>query len=110
MKSTTVYYGENEEEEKAARIWRGGRFEQRERQIVPWLWPLQSVYKSAKRKGRTSAAASLRACAEGGWWGAAKLHLHKLVPHDLCRCGKAADTLWHKLGRRGRTEEARSST
>ena len=109
MRGVTVYYGENEAEARAARTWRGGRYEQIEGQIIPWLWPLQAVYRAARRKGRTSAAGSMRACAEGGWWSAAQLQLHKLVTHDKCRCGKAADTLWHRLGRRERTEEERTA-
>ena len=36
--SQTAYYVETEAEAKAARIWRGGRHEQIEGQIIPWLW------------------------------------------------------------------------
>ena len=52
----------------------------------------------------------MRACVEGGWWSAARLQLHRLVAHDQCRCGKAADTLWHRLARCERTEEGRAAT
>ena len=37
--SQTAYCGETEAEAKAARIWRGGRNEQIEGQIIAWLWP-----------------------------------------------------------------------
>ena len=101
----TAYFGEDQDEARGARLWRSGRFEQVEGEILPWIWPMRRAFKAGMRKGRVAAAACLRACVEGGWWGSAKLHLAKAVARDTCRCGKAADTMWHRVGRRERTEE-----
>ena len=63
------------------------------------------VFKAGVRKGREGAVAAVRACVEGGWWVPARRHTIEAVAHDKCRCGKAAGTLWHRVGKCGRTEQ-----
>ena len=103
----TAYYGDTEAEARNARVWRGARYEHIEGRIIPWIWPMRRVYIKGLRSGRMEAAASLRAGVEGGWWVPTRLHAAKVMAHDKCRCGLAAGTLWHKLGRCPRTKEPR---
>ena len=99
----TIFYGQTDSEVHSAKLWRGARYQQVEGQIVPWFWPLRRVFKTAMKKGQQAAAGTLRALAEGGWWTPTRLKTVGVVAHDKCRCGKAAGTLWHKMGKCGRT-------
>ena len=103
------YFGDDEGERKMASLWRGARYQVVEEQLVPWIWPLRCVYRAAMRKGRVAAAASFRACVEGAWWTSTRLQLIGAVAHDKCKCGIAAGTLWHKLGRCNRTSSERET-
>ena len=102
-----TFYGDEEGERKKASVWRRARYEYIEEQLVPWFWPLRRVFKAAVRKGRIASAASFRACVEGAWWTATRLHMIGVKAHNKCRCGCAAGTLWHKLARCSRTAEER---
>ncbi len=102
------YYGDTEMEQKAAGIWRRGRYQVIDGMIIPWIWPLARVARSAKRMGRIAAAASLRACVEGGWWTQARLHEAGAASSPICKCGKQIGTLWHRLARCPLTEQVRS--
>ncbi len=101
-------YGSSDAERRMAISWRAGRCELREGEVQPWIWPMHIVAKAARRRGRRSAAASLRSCVEGGWWTQRRLFNEGVVAHDRCRCGKAAGTLWHRLGGCELSEEVRS--
>ena len=90
------YFGETQEEVRAAGIWRRPRFATVEGQIIPWLWPMKCIYKAAKRNGSGAAAASMRALVEGGWWCRARLEAIG-AGDGKCRCGKAQDIVWHRL-------------
>ncbi len=90
-------YGSASHEEHSARVWRRGRFEFRDDRVVPWVWPIASVVRAAKRAKRYAAAASLRSLAEGGWRTQRKLWADKRAAHDRCVCKQAVGTLWHKL-------------
>ncbi len=108
------YYGDTIEEARAAAIWRRARMHLVDGMIVPWIWPMARVAASARRKGSHSAAASLRACVEGGWWPQARRHAVGMAASPRCKCGEQIGTLWHKLGRcrlseDGRTEGCNSS-
>ena len=86
-----------EELRRAAGLWRRGKFKTDKGHIVPWIWPIASIVKAARRKGWEKAAASLRSLAEGGWPIQHKLWLEGKAAHNICRCREAAGTVWHKL-------------
>ncbi len=88
-------YGETELERSAAEIWRRGRYHHQESQVTPWLWPLAKVAARARKSGRRTAAASLRAMAEGAWW--TQRMLWSQGCHDRCQCGAALGTLYHRM-------------
>ncbi len=68
------YFGENEFEAAAAGVWRRAHFECAGGLAVPWIWPIARAARAARRRGHRQAAASLRACAEGGWWTQSRLY------------------------------------
>ncbi len=103
-----IYYGSTEFERKSAGIWRRPRFDMIEGMMVPWLWPMARVARAARRRGRHAAAASLRACVEGGWWTQARLASVGAVDNPICACGERVGTLWHRLGRCKLTGELRT--
>ncbi len=76
--------------------------------MVPWLWPMIRVARAAKKRGRYSAAASLKACIEGGWWTRARLAEVGAVDSPICTCGERVGTLWHRLGKCKLTAELRN--
>ena len=91
-------FGESENERKCARVWMHTHLHTEEEVVVPWFWPVAKVVQAAYKSGKRAAAASVRACMEGGWWVQQRLYAHKMAASDLCKCGEAAGTLWHKLG------------
>ncbi len=101
-------YGSTEAEARLGRSWRLGRFATRNGDLMPWIWPMALVARAAKRKGRSMAAASLRACVEGGWWTQRRLYSAGVTADDRCRCGMAAGTLWHKLGKCSLADDVRA--
>ena len=105
----TVYFGETQQEERAAAIWRRPRFQHIEGQIIPWLWPMRCKYRAAKKRGGGVAAASFRALIEGGWWCKARLVEAGAAEEGMCACGKATDTLWHRLAVCELTKEQRQA-
>ena len=88
----------DEERRRAADIWRRGRFDHGNDGPVPWLWPIKVTMKAARRAGLHSAAASIRALAEGGWPTQFRLKCHRHAKHAWCSCEQAVGTLKHKLG------------
>ena len=77
---------------------------------MPWLWPVVSAVKAARRMGWEKGAASLRSLAEGGWPLQQKIWAEGGAAHNWCRCKEAAGTLWHKLGSCSRSERHRSAS
>ncbi len=75
--------------------------------VVPWLWPMARVARAARRRGRHAAAASLKACIEGGWWTRARLASVGAADDPVCACGERVGTLWHRLGKCRLTKELR---
>ncbi len=102
------FYGDTDEEARAAAVWRRARMHLVDGMIVPWIWPMARVAAAARRKGNHSAAASLRACVEGGWWPQARRHAVGMATSSRCKCGEQIGTLWHKLGRCRLSEDARA--
>ena len=94
-------------EQNAARIWRRGRFEHEDGRAIPWLWPVRTVVRAARRAGNHKAAPCLRSLAEGGWRTQKKLHAEGRANHSRCACGQEEGDIWHKLGRCQLTEEHR---
>ena len=101
-------FGNIAEEARLGISWRRARFMVEGEVLVPWFWPITRVLQAARRKGQRAAAASVRALVEGGWWVQRRLYAAGLTRSDECRCGKAAGTLWHKLGRCELAEQARA--
>ncbi len=101
-------YGSTEEEARMGRTWRTGKFDTRNGDLMPWIWPMALVARAARRRGRLMAAASLRSCVEGGWWTQRRLYSAGVTVDDRCRCGMAAGTLWHKLGKCPLADEVRA--
>ena len=93
----TQVYGETAREDGLAVAWRKARFELVEEAVVPWYWPAMGVVRRLRRSGMRKAAASLRACMEGGWLTQRRLWAEGRAETDRCKCGKASGTLWHKL-------------
>ena len=91
-------FGVSEHEKKCARVWRHTHLHTEEEVLVPWFWPMAKVVRAAYRSGSRAAAASVRACIEGGWWVQRRLYSQSMAGSDVCKCGEAAGTLWHKLG------------
>ena len=90
-------HGSTERERELAMSWRRARLEVNDGAIIPWYWPASTVIRKLRKKGAAKAAASLRACLEGGWVTQRRLWAEGRAESDKCRCGKAAGTLWHKL-------------
>ncbi len=102
-------YGSASHEEHSARVWRRGRFEFRDDRLVPWVWPIASVVKAAKKAKRYTAAASLRSLAEGGWRTQRRLWAEGRAAHERCVCKQASGTLWHKLAACSLSEQWRNA-
>ena len=105
---SSPHEGRNLEEEARAVIgWRRGRYEHSGDKPVPWLWPVKTVMRAARRRGLMKQAASLRALAEGAWPTQFKLYCQRRAEHMLCRCGAAVGTLRHKLAECSLSEDLR---
>ena len=90
-------FAASENEKRCARIWRHTHLRTEEEMLVPWFWPIAKVVRAAYKK-RRAAAASVRACVEGGWWVQRRLYARNMARTDVCKCGEGSGTLWHKLG------------
>ncbi len=104
--------GSTPTEAHAARVWRGARYQHIRDRVVPWFAPSAMVLKArlSHRRECTAADRSAAALVEGGWFPPARLHALGLRAHSTCRrCGKAAGTLWHRMGTCGATESTRCS-
>ena len=102
-------YGTTGEEARLGMSWRRARYEMEGDILIPWFWPITRTLMIARRKGNRAAAASVRALVEGRWWVQRKLYAAGLAKSDVCRCGAASGTSWHKLGRCQLAEEERQA-
>ena len=101
-------FGEVEQEERQAELWRGARYERGEAGPMPWLEPARQVLKGARRKGRFKAAAAMRSLIEGGWSTPRQQWAEGRRESDTCECGKEAGTVYHWLAKCEKGEEQRS--
>ncbi len=92
------FFGEGEMEAEAAGVWRRAHYECVNGLAIPWIWPLARAARAARRQGRRQAAASLRSCAEGGWWTQARLFARRVAGDAYCLCGKGSGHLVPQAG------------